>query len=219
METIMNITEELKQEANRFAYFRTQVKEYLKRHGRSYDKFTTTPRDSQLGYLTEAAVRNYLVQRCANRYIVEGWDVAFDMNRIYKAVATDDEREIDYVSSYFYDSYDLMIQERSTGRKICVDVKTAETWKPISLNWNYLYPVIQNQKAGKDCVILCYYHKSEKMDQIVLIGYMTEAEIATCQILKADTKTVFGTRNQIDNYETKVRNYKSLSHMLENYFG
>ena len=50
-------------------------------------------------------------------------------------------------------------------------------------------------------------------------GYITEEEISHKRILRAGTRTRFGTVNQIDNYETKVTDYKQLSRMLNYYYG
>lgn len=47
---------------------------------------------------------------------------------------------------------------------------------------------------------------------------ITEDEISNKKIMPAGTATKFGTVNQIDNYETNVTDYKSLSDMLKHYY-
>ena len=109
--------------------------------------------------------------------------------------------------------------EKRTGRSIYIDVKTAETWKQPQSTWDFLYPVVQNNRGGKDCVILCYYYNRGNSKRIILIGYITEDEISQKKILRAGIRTEFGTINQIDNFETKVTDYKPLSQMLGYYYG
>ena len=40
-------------EADRFSIFRKDVKEFLQKYNKVFDKFTTTDHDSYLGYITE----------------------------------------------------------------------------------------------------------------------------------------------------------------------
>ena len=143
------------------------------------------------------------------------------MNRIESAVEHNNgaTEEVEYVKRYFYDKYDLEIVEKKSGKTIFVDVKTAETSKEPQLTWNFLYPVVQNQREGKDCVVLCYYYKIANLKKIILVGYISEEEISRKHILRAGSRTKFGTLNQIDNYETKVTDYQRLSTMLNIYYG
>ena len=57
------------------------------------------------------------------------------------------------------------------------------------------------------------------MKKIILVGYISEEEISRKHILRAGSRTRFGTLNQIDNYETKVSDYQQLSRMLNIYYG
>lgn len=221
MEEIMIVPVELEREANVVSQFRSRMKAYLSAFGECYDKFTITENDTFLGHVSETAITDYLEENYGDIIEVRRWSDNFDLERIKYAIMNNssDRGEIEYVRDYFYDKYDLEIVERRTGRSIFADVKTAETWKQPQLTWNFLYPVVQNSRGGKDCVILCYYYKQVNAKKIILIGYITEDEISRKRILRAGTRTKFGTVNQIDNFETKVTDYKQLSGMLSYYYG
>ena len=221
MEEIMIVPVELEREANDLSLFRRRMKTYLSAFGECYDKFTITENDSFLGHVSETAITDYLSKKYGNIIDIHRWSDDFDLERIQHAVMNNlnDRREIEYVRNYFYDKYDLEIVEKRTGKSIYIDVKTAETQKYPQLTWDFLYPVVQNNRGGKDCVILCYYYKRENSKRIILIGYITEDEISRKRILRAGTRTKFGTENQVDNFETKVTDYKALSQMLGYYYG
>ncbi|MGP1612432.1 MAG: hypothetical protein ACTTG8_05025 [Catonella sp.] len=221
MEEIMTVSIELEKEAERISKFRSKMKAYLTRFGACYDKFTITENDTLLGYISETAVSNYLLENYGDKIEVRRWADLFDLNRIESAVENNNsaKEEVEYVKSYFYDKYDLEIVEKKSGKTIFVDVKTAETSKEPQLTWNFLYPVVQNQREGKDCVILCYYYKIANLKKIILVGYISEEEISRKHILRAGSRTRFGTLNQIDNYETKVTDYQRLARMLNIYYG
>lgn len=220
MEEIMIVSKELEEKANRVSRFRSKAKDYLSANGACYDKFTITENDTFIGYISETAIAEYLEKKYGDIIEVRRWSDGLDPERIRYAVMNNlkDPEEINYVKSYFYDKYDLEIVEKRTGRSIFADVKSAETKKQPLLKWNYLYPVVQNRKDGKDCVILCYYYKQANINKIILVGYITEDEISRKKILPAGTKTKFGTVNQIDNYETKVTDYKQLSKMFSEFY-
>lgn len=221
MEEIMTVPIELEQEAERISNFRSRMKTYLTRFGACYDKFTVTENDTLLGHVSETAVSNYLLENYGDKIEVRRWADSFDLNRIESAVEHNNgaTEEVEYVKRYFYDKYDLEIVEKKSGKTIFVDVKTAETSKEPQLTWNFLYPVVQNQREGKDCVVLCYYYKIANLKKIILVGYISEEEISRKHILRAGSRTKFGTLNQIDNYETKVTDYQRLSRMLNIYYG
>lgn len=221
MEEIMTIPIELEQEAERISNFRSRMKAYLTRFGACYDKFTVTENDTLLGHVSETAVSNYLLENYGDKIEVRRWADSFDLNRIESAVEHNNgaTEEVEYVKRYFYDKYDLEIVEKKSGKTIFVDVKTAETSKEPQLTWDFLYPVVQNQREGKDCVVLCYYYKIANLKKIILVGYISEEEISRKHILRAGSRTKFGTLNQIDNYETKVTDYQRLSTMLNIYYG
>lgn len=221
MEEIMTIPIELEQEAERISNFRSRMKAYLTRFGACYDKFTVTENDTLLGHVSETAVSNYLLENYGDKIEVRRWADSFDLNRIESAVDHNNgaTEEVEYVKQYFYDKYDLEIVEKKSGKTIFVDVKTAETSKEPQPTWDFLYPVVQNQREGKDCVVLCYYYKIADLKKIILVGYISEEEISRKHILRAGSRTRFGTLNQIDNYETKVTDYQRLSRMLNIYYG
>lgn len=217
----MTIPIELEQEAERISNFRSRMKAYLTRFGACYDKFTVTENDTLLGHVSETAVSNYLLENYGDKIEVRRWADSFDLNRIESAVDHNNgaTEEVEYVKQYFYDKYDLEIVEKKSGKTIFVDVKTAETSKEPQPTWDFLYPVVQNQREGKDCVVLCYYYKIADLKKIILVGYISEEEISRKHILRAGSRTRFGTLNQIDNYETKVTDYQRLSRMLNIYYG
>lgn len=220
MEKIMTVPVELEQKAQEISDFRKRMKAYLSKYGKCYDKFTITENDTFLGYVSEIAIREYMKNNYGDIINVELWSDYFDFDRIKNAVDNDIDvkEEIEYVREYFYDKYDLKIIEKTTQKTIKVDVKTAETCKEPKPTWDFLYPVVQNRREGKDCVILCYYYKQNNSNSIILVGYISEKEISQKNILLAGEKTKFGTVNQIDNYETKVTDYKKLSRMLRYYY-
>ncbi|MCC8139050.1 MAG: hypothetical protein LIO67_01930 [Lachnospiraceae bacterium] len=47
------------------------------------------------------------------------------------------------------------------------------------------------------------------------LGYVSEAEIAQKPVLKAGTRTRFGTLNQIDNYETRLTDYHPIAGLID----
>ncbi len=217
----MVVPEELEKKANAVSSFRSAVKKYLSAFGECHDKFTITEKDTFLGYVSETAITDYLNRKYGDIIGIYRWSDKFDLERIRYAVGNNlnDRKEITYVRDYFYDQYDLEIVEKVTGKPIYIDVKTAATKKQPQLTWDFLYPVVQNKKPGKDCVILCYCYEQGNSKRIILIGYITEAEISHYNILYKGNKTKFGTENQIDNFETKVVDYRPLSQMLVDYYG
>lgn len=223
---ILQVSNELKIEARQMSEFRGHIKQYLSNLNANYDKFTVTKNDALLGYISETAVSNYLKENFSDRIELKSWSDLFDMNRIQNAIEYNNIKEIEYVKSFYYDKYDLEIIEKKSGKKILIDVKTAETCKEPNLSRNFLYPVTQNKKKGKDCVVLCYYCKATKdkenvitqRDRVKLAGYISEEEISHKRIIKAGSKTKFDTVSQIDNFETQIKDYKDLSTMLNFYF-
>lgn len=221
MKKIITVSSGLEQKAKAVSVFRSKTKDYLARFGACYDKFTITENDTFLGFVSETAITNYLVERYGEKIDVKHWADSFDMKRIINAVNTNNgsPKEVNYVKEYFYDAYDLEIIEKKSRKSILVDVKTAETSKQPQPTWDFLYPVVQNERRGKDCVVLCYYCKTNQFNDIILVGYIREDEISNKPILAAGTRTKFGTINQIDNYETKIADYNELSQMFNTYFG
>lgn len=213
LKSIHVVTEDEKRKAKNFSSFRGEVKAYLASVGRNYDKFTVTENDSFLGYISELAIKEELKNLFGSDFRVLSWSDNFDMRRVYNIVKQNlvDNVSADYVKSYFYDQYDLQIVQQSTQKTLNIDVKTAETFKAPQITWDFLYPVVQNRKDGKDYIILCYYYKNSSGQDIILVGCLSEEEISKCHILKKGERTKFHTINQIDNYETNVRQYKDIS--------
>lgn len=86
MEEIMTVTIELEEKARKISSFRSRMKAYLTRFGACYDKFTVTENDTLLGYISETAVSNYLINNYGDKVEVRHWADSFDMERINRAV-------------------------------------------------------------------------------------------------------------------------------------
>ena len=194
--------------AESFSKFREQCKNYLSSVGKNWDKFTIVSHDSFIGYITEKAIKKYIESKFNDAKVVS-WEEQFDMKLIIKIISEKktDETSIELVRNYFYDSWDLMINGEKV--RILSDVKTALTKKEPSLSWNFLYPVVQAEKIGKDIMILVYYVVNDLKDlhsfiKLVLVGAITPETIKKCKIIYAGEKTIFGTTSQIDNYITEL---------------
>lgn len=212
------IPKDLFYEAKKFSVFRNDVKNFLRNNNKEFDKFTITDHDSYLGYFTEHVVKDYICSNIElNDYRVVMWEYQFDLDKIKEIVQdpnpTNDD--IKYVQTYFYDSYDLKLTDGKN--EIRLDVKTAETMKTPSLNWNFLYPVVQAQKSGKDFTILCYYVKETKnledLKDITIVGYITQKDICSSDVIHANEYTKQHTKSQIDNYNTSLKNYKDIKNI------
>jgi len=206
--------------AQEFSDFRELCKKYLSKVGKNWDKFTVVSHDSFIGYITENAIIKYL-KEIYKTISIETWEEQFDMEKIKQIVGkglTDDE-SIALVTSYFYDSWDIKIESQKF--KVLSDVKTALTAKEPSSRWNFLYPVVQAEKGGKDIMILVYYVVASTNDlrsfsKLVLVGAITPERIKKCKIIRAGERTVFGTTSQIDNYITELsRDYSPLSDFIK----
>ena len=205
--------------AEAFSTFRENCKVYLTSVNKNWDKFTVVSHDSFIGYLTEMAIKQHLLAKYPEIKI-ESWEDQFDMKALIKIIKENktDAESIDLVVKYFYDKWDLKILNNSI--KILSDVKTALTEKEPNDNWNFLYPVIQASKEGKDLMILVYYVVNTIKDlrtfsKLILVGAITPEIIKTCDIIKAGEKTKFGTISQIDNYITKLnKNYKPIESFI-----
>lgn len=205
--------------AESFSKFREQCKNYLSSVGKNWDKFTIVSHDSFIGYITENAIKKYIESKFNGAKVVT-WEEQFDLKLIIKIISEKktDEASIELVRNYFYDSWDLMINGEKV--RILSDVKTALTKMEPSLSWNFLYPVVQAEKAGKDIMILVYYVVSDLKDlqsftKLVLVGAITPETIKKCKIIRAGEKTIFGTTSQIDNYITELnRDYLPLEKFI-----
>ena len=209
--------ERLLKDAQQYSAFRNKVKQYLQRKEMCYDKFTVTEEDSAIGYISEKCVSGYLVEKFGNEEVrVSTWQDRFDMDRVRSIVDRDsnDEDDKEYVKSYFYDRYDLRITKGD--REIPVDVKSAATGREPMKYWGYLYPVVQAEKEGKECVILAYCIKNERnlIERVAICGYMSEDQIKEYGVTQQGENTSRGTQSQIDNYTTVVKDYKRLDDLI-----
>lgn len=212
----IDIPKEVKKAAESFENFRGRCKTYLAKNGADYDKFTVVSHDSYIGYISEWLIREY-VQKEFSTSLKEcrTWEEGFDIGRIEKIITegSSAKNDIDYVKEYFYDEWDLFVSTNKGSFKC--DVKTALTKKEPKENWNFLYPVVQAEKEGKDLMILVYYVYTEDdfhdLAKEVLIGAITYELIKNCEIIKKGEVSRFGTTSQTDNYITELaRDYRDL---------
>ena len=220
----INLSQGLIDRANAFSDFRNLCKQYLADNGIMHDKFTITEFDSFLGYVSEELIANYLRNKFRGRVCVSKWQDQFDMALIYTIVKTgrNSREDIDLVCSYFYDSFDLYVSTPNyqVFIDIKIDVKTAITQKIPQENWEFLYPVVQARKLGKDAAVLVYYVVDNKKDpstlrEIVLVGYLEEKEITNSEIINAGEVTVHKTPSQTENYITYVGEYHDLNDLFK----
>lgn len=212
------IPHDLFHEAEKFSIFREDVKKYLKNNGKDFDKFSITKHDSYLGYFTEHVLKEHILTNLNFKNCeIETWEEQFDLHKI-KDIIYNNKNDVDnlkYVQSYFYDKYDFKIMNER--QEIKIDVKTAETKLTPNEHWNFLYPVIQAKKEGKDLIILCYYIKNSSdlkdLKNITIVGYMSEIDILNCDIIFANQYTNHHTKSQIDNYNTQLINYKNIKNI------
>lgn len=217
------IEENLLIKAHKHEELRSKCKEYLNKVGKNFDKFTIVPHDSFIGYITELAVKKYIQEKYKDKNIkITTWEDNFEIEKIIKIIESNstDKKDVEYIRDYFYDQYDLKLESSIKTKIILVDIKTALTKKEPNKNWNFMYPVIQAQKPGKDFMILTYYvinsDNVEDVKKIILVGYLSEDTIRNCRIIKKGEKTRFGTISQIDNYETELSvHYKDIDKILE----
>lgn len=209
--------------ARRTQGFRDRCKDYLERHGVLYDKFTITPYDAYIAYITEKFIANYLRDEFKGKICVSTWSDQFNLEHIVAILDRDsaDPEDIALVKAYFYDDFDLYVSTpcNSYFIKLKVDVKTAITENIPRKNWEFLYPVVQAKKPGKDAVILVYYiadddQSPSSLKELSIVGYLTEDEISKCNIVKKGERTSHGTKSQIDNYETHVDQYHELINLF-----
>lgn len=194
--------------AHGFEQLRNNCKNYLSKFELNFDKFTVVPHDSFIGYITEYFLRGYINSRYSAGS-VNTWESRFDISRVINILKVNSKanEDVQYVRSYFYDQWDLEITR--AGACLLIDIKTALTQREPKLSWDFMYPVLQAHKPGKNYMILSYYvvdnvKDIESLKKLVIIGYTSEELIKTCKVIKAGTLTRFGTKSQIDNYETEL---------------
>ena len=206
--------------AKKFSNFRQRCKEFLKNNGINHDKFTVVEHDSELGYISEQIVLNYLKNNLdLSKFNINHWKEQFNFSKIeniLKKVKPTTE-EINVIREYFYDKYDIAINNKN--KTFYLDVKTAETTYTPNKNWNFLYPVIQANKSDDYFVVLTYIIKND-IDKVYTKAYIMGAidyrEIKNSKIQKKGTCTRFDTESQINNYITELKNYKDLLSYTKN---
>jgi len=204
------LTDELISKATAFEIFRSKCKAYLISKGKGYDKFTMVSHDSFIGYVTEHIMKSEMLANYGSLISdVICWEDNFDLDRIEKIVAenSNSEDDVNYVTEYFYDKWDLKINGKTFS--ILSDVKTALTKLEPNVRWNFLYPVVQANKEGKEIMILVYYVVTDlkslaTLTKLILVGATTPEIVKKCNIIKQGERTRFGTISQIDNYETEL---------------
>lgn len=210
---------EVLKKAKAFSQFREQCKSYLTAVGMNYDKFTVVAHDSFIGYISEYVIRQYIKDYLPKtNFKVLSWEEYCEIKNIYHAVINNDYSKAQLVKEYFYDKFDICIE--TPKRIINIDVKTALTQLEPTLKWDFLYPIIQAHKEGKDITILayCIYKAPNKyeINIVDVIGYCDNKSISSCKVIKAGEVTKHGTTSQIDNYETLLgRDYKDLNELLD----
>ena len=221
IELKFKLTQEIIFAAYGYEQLRKNGKNYLTILGKNYDKFTIVEHDSFIGYITEYAIKEYINESYQKDSIkVISWDAKFDIDRIKEIIDSSsyEEDDIKLIEKYFYDEYDLEL--KYADKYIFIDVKTALTQKEPNPRWNFMYPVIQANKIGKDYMLLTYYvvqdvKEVESLKKVIIVGYISEDIIKKCNIIKRGQKTRFGTKSQIDNYETELSvHYKEIDNLI-----
>lgn len=216
------LTQDLIIAAYGFEELRINCKKYLSQFDMNYDKFTVVSHDSFIGYITEYFLKGYISSKYkAVGVKVESWESVFDIAKIRTILKSNSKsgEDVQYVRDYFYDKYDLKLSKGSNS--LLVDIKTALTKLEPKSSWNFMYPVVQAHKPGKDHMVLSYYvvediKNIESLKKLVIVGYTSEEVIKTCKIIKAGTRTRFGTVSQIDNYETELSiHYKDIDKLID----
>ena len=208
----------IKSEAEEYSNLRMDCKNFLKKHNLDFDKFTIVKHDSEIGYIAEKFITNYLKKH--TKYEIMQWSDNFDLYKIKSILKSKnvEQNDINLIKEFFYDKYDVKICD---GRnQLYIDVKTAKTKKIPDINWNFLYPVIQSNKSKDYCIILVYlvYNDSDILDKMYLIGTIDYNELVCSNIQPKGTKTIFGTISQTDNYITQLKKYKNIHQFIERYF-
>lgn len=209
--------EDLVEKAKEFDSFRISCKNFLTKKNYCYDKFTVVDHDSKVGYISESAICDYIIEQLKDTdLVVERWEDRFNKKEISDIIDKDGDPEP--VKQYFYDDYDIRVYNDKVDIKI--DVKSALTAKQPTEKWNFMYPVVQANKQGKDEMILAYCVSStlkvENVEKIVVAGYTTEQRIRNCKIIPKGSYTRFGTKSQIDNYETELsKDYSELDELIK----
>ena len=217
----INDVQILVDEAESFSKFREDCKNYLSENGLNYDKFTVVNHDAIIGYISEKTIIDYLKKQLKGIDVtIESWEERSDLDKVKRIVKTNNSKQAETVKDYFYDTYDICVTN-SKGQELFIDIKTALTAKTPKENWNFMYPVVQAHKKGKDYMLLAYcvvgdIKEISSIDNLTIVGYITEEMIKKCKIIYKGQYTRFGTRSQINNYETELsRDYKSIDDFVK----
>ncbi len=197
-------------QAKAYAFLRKRCKEYLASKNIEFDKFSIVEHDSFTGFITENFIYHYLKKHFEKEDVsIHKWEEQFEIKRINRILSrqSNKKEDIQYIREYFYDAYDIHLSQVDRSYKI--DVKTAFTALKPNLKWNFLYPVIQAGKEGKDLIFLTYYivedlKDPESLKEIVWVGFINKEQILSRPVIKAGEKTKFGTTSQVDNYITEL---------------
>lgn len=220
----ISLSKELIQRAKAASYLREKCKIYLKERDLGFDKFTIVSHDSFTGFLSEYFMKAFFLEYFKNSGIRVGtWEENFDIREINRILSTNSRAKEDekYIKDFFYDPYDLQLSKK--GKHINIDIKTALTHLIPTKKWNFLYPVVQAHKKGKDLMILAYYvvediRFPESLKRIMIAGFMDGKEIIKCKKIRKGEKTRYGTISQIDNYITQLKDYNPDLKEIQNYF-
>jgi hypothetical protein len=202
--------------AKAMSSLRISCKKFLSDRDLEFDKFTMVTHDSYTAYITELFMKIFFEEKFSEKGIkISAWDEQFDLKEINRILSSGSHaiKDIEYIKNYFYDNYDLSLEYNQ--KELFIDIKTALTQKQPKLKWNFLYPVVQAHKKGKDIMVLTYYivediSHVETLKEICIAGYIMEEEIKKCPKILQGQKTRYKTISQIDNYITELsRDYSS----------
>ena len=217
------LSEDLASRAQNYSVFREHCKEYLANNGLNFDKFTVTVNDSFLGYVSEELFAKFLKNRYGEKISVSKWQDQFDMHRIIDIVKTgrNNQEDIDLVRQYFYDQFDLYVSAPGFHSfvNLKIDVKTAITPKKPRPDWDFLYPVVQAQKLGKDIAVLVYCIVENDGDpnslkEFIIVGYLREDEIVGREIIHEGERTKHFTPSRTENYITYIQDYHDINELF-----
>lgn len=206
------------EEAQKYSELRSKCKQFLIDNNKDYDKFTAVKHDSQIGYISEKFVINY-IKKLSGFNKIRKWGEMFNIDEINRILNLNEpsDKEIQLIKEFFYDKYDIEI---SNGlKKLYIDVKTAKTNKIPQEGWCFLYPQCQANKNENSCVVLTYLiYNKEELERVYIIGATNYTDIRNSEIQKAGSYTKFKTESRVDNYKTELSIYKELKEYVDAYF-
>jgi hypothetical protein len=200
--------------ATKFRDFRLRCVEYLDRHGVLADKFTVTNNDRLIGFLAEHVLAQELPRlypKCVFGARLWYTNPGVDLKRIDRIVKEGDSGadSLREVQEYFYDKWDLELA--TCAGTVQLDVKTAISARKPTLDWDFLYPVVQAKRGeADDRVLLAWCLAGDEDDiatirSLMLVGVTTKRCIRACVVIPKGRVTRKGTVSQVDNHETRIR--------------